>query len=155
MTELPSSSLHRNLPTAGLGHAWVNDPPVNNIPDLLAGALKEDIVEVTLDGGGDLADVELVPAMAGYFGVLCIHHIRAAFTDPSVDFEFQDEDNTILLGGGPYDLAFTIDQVNEDIHGTLMRIAAKTVNKALEVDITNGANNGRIDVHFFYHYERP
>ncbi len=155
MTELPSSALHRNLPTAGLGHAWINDPPVNNIPDMLRGSLKAMTVEVTLDGAGDLADIELVPALAGYFGVCEIHHLRGDFTDPSVDVEFQDEDNATLLGGGPYDLAFVTDTISEAIHQTTMYIAAKTIGKALECDIQNGPGGGRVDIHFHYWYERP
>lgn len=155
MTELPSSSLHRNLPTAGLGHAWVNDPPVNSIPDLLAGSLKALTVETTLDGGGDAAGVVLVPARAGYFGILEIHHIRVDFTDPSVDFDFIQLGGATLLGGGPYDLGFTIDQVNGDIHETTMFIALQTVNTALAVNITNGGAAGRVDIHFHYWYERP
>lgn len=155
MTELPSAHLSRSLPTAGLGHAWVNAPPVNNVADLLLGALKSQTVEITLDGAGDALAQELFPALAGYFGVIEIHHIRTDFTDPSVDFEFKDEDGARLLGGGPYDLAFLTDQTNEDIHETTMVIAAKTPNKALNVDVQNGANNGQVDVHHHCWYERP
>ena len=147
--------LTRNLPSAGLQHAWINNPPVNNSADLLAGALKTMTTEVTLDGAGDALAQELVPALAGYFGVLEIHHIRTDFTDPSVDFEFIQAGGGTLLGGGPYDLAFTVDKVNEDIHDTPMYIAAQTANTALQVDITNGAAAGRVDIHYNYHYEKP
>ena len=151
---MPSATKSRNLLSAGLQHPWVNAPPVNDMVGLFHGVLKTNTIEVTLDGGGDAANVELVPAIAGCFGVLEVHHIRASFTDPSVDFEFQDEDDGILLGGGPYDLAFVTDSVNTGIHETTMYIAAKTANKALEVDITNGAAAGRLDVHIHYWYER-
>jgi hypothetical protein len=136
-----------------LQHGWVNDPPINNNTDLLAGARKTTTTEITLDGGGDAAAQELVPARVGYFGVLEIHHVRTNFTDPSVDFDFIAAGGGTLLGGGPYDLAFTVDKTNEDIHETVMYIAAQTADTALQVNVTNGSAAGQVDIHYNYHYE--
>lgn len=152
---MPSAIKSRNLPAAGLQHPWVNGPPQNNVPDLLAGSERANTCECTLDGAGALAAAELVPAMAGYFSVLRLIYIRTDFTDPSVDFDFIKDGGGTLLAGGPYDLAFTQDKVNEDTRGVEMFIAAKTVNTALQVNITNGSAGGRVDIHFHYFYERP
>ena len=153
MIRIPSTSKHTDRSIGGLEHPWVNDPPVNNVTDLLAGAEKALTCECTLDAAEDLAAAELVPARAGYFGVFRLVYIRADFTDPSVNFDFIEAGGTTLLGGGPYDIAFTADKVNSDIREAEMFIAAKTANTAPQVNITNGPGGGRVDIHYHYFYE--
>lgn len=144
----------RQISVPGLNHPWINDPPIHDVADMVAGSLKTNTNVTTLNGGG-AGTPTLVPARPGYFGVLEVHHVRTDFTDPSVDFDFQDSGGTTLLGGGPYDLAFTVDQVNDDVHETVMLIAAKTANTALQCAITNGGGGGQVDIHYHYWYERP
>ena len=149
-------SASRNINVGGQDHGWINEPPAPTDLDAMSlGALRARSVEITLGGGGALADIELVPAVPGYFGVLVINKMISGFTDPNVTFAFQDEDNNRLQGAPiDYVVGFTVSQTNDDLVGLCLYIAAKTAAKALEVDVTNGAIGGVLVLHISYFYER-
>lgn len=135
---------------------FIDAPPLaSDAVGVAAGATRTNPVEITLDGAGAAADVELVPAMAGFYGVLMPNKIIANFTDPNTSFQFQDEDNNNLVGASfPFLIAFTQNKANDSLLAICMYTTSKTANKALEVDITAGGAAGKLILNVIYHYER-
>lgn len=103
------------------------------------------IVSATLVNG-ILADVPLVPASAGYYGV--IDGIQVLMItqphDTYLCLTFQDEDNTSLLGsgGGAIKQVIASGILNTTLQNIKLTQATYTDNKALEVDLATGADAG-------------
>lgn len=149
--------------TQAAARAVVNQSPSINTQDagLEGGATQLQrnhrigVKVITLDGAGAASDQELVPQLASYYGVLQIDNVITNFTDAATLLNFQDEDNTELLGQitGGFSLNVTTNTMNTQISGTILTQATYTDQKALEVDISGGGAAGKVIIYYTYWYE--
>lgn len=92
---------------------------------------------------GVLANVELVPALANYYGVIKIKGIScsAAINGDTVSMTFQDEDDVLLSGlAAGVDAPCAASKFNTELDGLILFGA--TDEKALEVDLDTGGGAG-------------
>ena len=102
--------------------------------------------------GGVIADVDLVPAMSGYYGVIQAMALTAE-AGGSYQLTFQDEDDTDLEGapGGRIDVEISKAYYPTEI--PCMVLSGPADNKKLEVDVAGGIGTETLVLHYLYHYE--
>jgi hypothetical protein len=110
-------------------------------------------IEVITLVGGALANTELVPALAGYYGVLKIKSIISDSAIAPLTCTFQDEDDNALTGlmGGVAEVTLTANTVNTQLEDCILYKG--TDNKALEVDLSGGGGVEVVTIQYEYWYE--
>jgi len=124
---------------------------VNPAPKLVRGIGRK---AITL-AGGSVADQELVPALADYYGVV---QLKALIADSADTYElvFQDEDDVVCAGlgaAGRVDVVVGTAYVPVSLEPFVITQATETENKALEVDVGGGAGAEELCLLYEYWYE--
>lgn len=103
--------------------------------------------------GGALSDVAILPALAGYYGVIELLGILSDTNIGALTLTFQDEDDAALIGlnGGVVELNLTANVMNEQIKGAVLHKGDD--NKALEVDYSGAAGIEKITLQCLGWYE--
>lgn len=103
--------------------------------------------------GGALADVAILPALAGYYGVIEVIGIISDTNIGALTLTFQDEDDAALTGlnGGSVELNLTANVMNEQIKGAVLYKGDDT--KALEVDYSGAAGVEKVTLQCVGWYE--
>lgn len=149
----------------------INHPTIDSIPSFgnLNAALmhqRRGLATATLSGGS-LANVPLVPAVAGVRAVIEPYALFGDTTD-EYTLSFEDEDDAGLFPATAIPIAVDIKHPNEvspimQTHGVAgdnsgappasPHFYTQAVNKAIEVDIAGGTGTENLAIWFLFNYE--